>query len=170
MRHRVYGRHLGRSKDERNRLFRTLLQALFTHGTIETSQDKGKAVKGLVDKVINLAKSKNTQRLLQSYLNNKDLEERLVKEIVPKLGTRSSGFTSMIRLGTRSGDQTMMVKMSLIGAEELEPIKKEVKEKTTRKSVSEKKERTEQSVRSTTSPSKGSKSTKKRTSKLPKTI
>lgn len=125
MRHRVYGSQLGRNKDERSRLFKALLQVLFTYGTIETSQEKGKAIKGLVDKVINLAKNKNTSRLVKSYINNKDLENRLIKEIVPKLGTRSSGYTSMVRLGTRMGDQTMMVRMSLIGAEELEPIKKE---------------------------------------------
>lgn len=183
MRHRVYGRHLGRDKDERTRLFKTLLQALFTHGTIETSQGKGKAIKGLVDRVINLAKNRNSRRLLHSFVNSKDLEERLIKEIVPKLGNRTSGYTSLVRLGTRVGDRTMMVRMSLIGTEKLEPIKQvtskkteglikkevKVKEKTTRKSISEKKDRTGQSVRKTTRPSKGSKSTKRGTSRLSKT-
>lgn len=129
MRHRVYGSHLGRNKDERNRLFKSLLQALFTHGAIETSSDKAKAIKGLVDKVINLAKNKDPQRLLQSYFNNKDLQERLIKEIVPKLGDRTSGYTSVVKLGTRLGDRTMMVRMSLIGVEKLEPIKKGEREK-----------------------------------------
>lgn len=128
MRHRVYGRYLGRNKDQREALFKNLVQALFLHGTIKTSESKAKAIKGLVDKVINLAKNKNTKRLLQSYLN-KELSERLTKEIVPKLGTRSSGYTSMVRLGTRLGDRTMMVKMSLIGAEKLEPIKKVTSDK-----------------------------------------
>ncbi|KAF0242830.1 MAG: large subunit ribosomal protein L17 [bacterium] len=124
MRHRIYGKHLGRDKDERQNLFRGLVQALLTHGTITTSESKAKATKGLIDKVINLAKEKRTQGRLQSFLTDKNLQERLIKEIVPKLGTRTSGYTSMVRMGSRLGDQTMMVRMSLIGAEQLKPIEK----------------------------------------------
>lgn len=124
MRHRVYGKKLGRNKNERTALFKTLVQSLFTYGTIETSESKAKAVKGLVDKVINLAKSKNTQRLLQAYLLNKGLQERLIKEIAPKLDDRVSGYTTMLRLGVRQGDKTMMVRMSLIHSEELKPLEK----------------------------------------------
>ena len=125
MRHRVYGKHLGRDTGQRDILFKTLTKALFTHGSIETSEAKAKAIKGLIDKVVNLAKNKKTQVKAQSFLNDKNLSERLIKEIVPKLGSRNSGYTSLVRLGTRAGDQTMMVRMSLIGAEELKPIVKE---------------------------------------------
>ena len=124
MRHRVYGKKLGRNKNERTALFKSLVQSLFTYGTIETSESKAKAVKGLVDKVINLAKSKNTQRLLQAYLVNKDLQMRLIKEIAPKLDDRISGYTTLLRLGVRQGDKTMMVRMSLIHSEELKPLEK----------------------------------------------
>lgn len=123
MRHRVYGKKLGRNKNERSALFKSLVQELFLHGSITTTKSKAKAVKGLVDKIINLAKNKNTQRLLQTYLN-KDLQERLIKQIIPKLENRVSGYTGLVRIGVRSGDQTMMVKMSLIGAEELKPLTK----------------------------------------------
>ncbi len=126
MRHRVYGKKLGRNKNERTALFKSLVQELFLHGTITTSEAKAKAVKGLVDKIINLAKSKNTHRLLQAYFSNKLLQERLVKEIAPKMENRTSGYTSLVRMGTRAGDQTMMVRMSLIGAEELKPLEKKV--------------------------------------------
>lgn len=127
MRHRVYGKHLGRNKDERDNLFRGLVQALLTHGTIQTSESRAKAIKGLVDKVITSAKDKNGQGKIQSFLTDKNLRERLIKEIIPKLGTRTSGYTTVVRMGTRVGDQTTMVRMSLIGAEELKPIEKEAR-------------------------------------------
>ena len=114
MRHRRNGKKLGRNKNERTALFKSLVQSLILHGTIETSEASAKAVKGLVDKVINLAKSKNRRRLLQMYLPEKDLEERLVKEIAPKLDDRVSGYTSLIRLGERLGDRSMRVRMSII--------------------------------------------------------
>ncbi|MDP3974211.1 MAG: L17 family ribosomal protein [Candidatus Daviesbacteria bacterium] len=109
MRHRVYGKHLGRDKDTRETLFKGLVQAIFTHGTIATSEAKAKSIKGLVDKVINLAKEK------------KFYQFGLTKEILAKLGDRTSGYTSLVKMGRRPGDQTMRVKMSLIGAEEIKP-------------------------------------------------
>lgn len=115
MRHRVYGYKLGRNIDERSRLFKSLVSSLFTYGTITTSETKAKAIKGMVDRVINLAKDKKIYRF------------GLTKEVLPKLGNRTSGYTSMIKVSTRNGDQTRMVKMSLIGAEQLKPIKKEEK-------------------------------------------
>lgn len=127
MRHRVYGKKLGRNKDERDTLFKSLAYNLFSHGTIETSQTKAKAIKGLVDKIINLAKDKTSKHLLQTYVSSKLLQERLIKEIAPKMQNRVSGYTSLVRLGKRLGDNTMMVKMSLIGVEELKPVVKEVR-------------------------------------------
>lgn len=136
MRHRVYGKHLSKNKDERDRLFKNLIRSLFTYGTIKTSWAKAKAIKGLVDRVINLAKEKKTQPQVQSFLTDKNLQERLIKEIVPKLAGRTSGYTSMVQVGLRLGDQTMMVRMSLIGAEELRPnVKEEKKILTTKKEV-----------------------------------
>ncbi|MDP3948135.1 MAG: L17 family ribosomal protein [bacterium] len=117
MRHRVYGKHLGRDKDQRKNLFKGLVYSLLSHGTIQTSEAKAKAIKGLVDKVINSGK-KNPKSIPQ------DLHE-LMGRVIPKLGTRTSGFTQVVRMGTRLGDQTTMVRMSLIGAEELKPISKE---------------------------------------------
>lgn len=116
MRHRVYGKHLGRNKDQRRSLFKGLVYSLFFSGTIQTSEAKAKAIKGLVDKIINSAK-KNPKSIPQ------DLQE-LVGRIIPKLGARTSGFTTVVRVGTRLGDQTMMVKMSLIGAEGMKPLEK----------------------------------------------
>ena len=125
MRHRIYGKHLGRNNDERQTLFKGLVCSLISYGSIQTSETKAKAIKGLIDKVINVAKNKDTRRLLQNYLADKNLQERLIKEIVPKLGNRNSGYTRLVRLGARLGDQTMMVRLSLIGSEELKPISRE---------------------------------------------
>lgn len=166
MRHKVYGKKLGRNIDERGVLFKSLVHNLFSYGTIETTEAKAKSVKGLIDKIINLAKSersssssKNSQRMIQSYFNNRSLEDRLVKDLLPKMQSRTSGYTSLIRVGRRSGDNTMVVRMSLIGSEELKPVEKKGKgrvqgtvEKTkeTKKITSEKKgdtKRIEKSVK-----------------------
>ena len=124
VRHRVYGRHLGRDKNQRQALFKSLVRSLFTYGTIETSETKVKAIKGLVDKLINLAKNKNTQHMIQSFFTTKALRERIIKEVAPKLSDRQSGYTSTIRVGSRAGDNAMVVRMSLINNEKLKPFEK----------------------------------------------
>lgn len=121
MRHRVYGKKLGRNANERTTLFRQLVQDLILHGSIQTTETKAKAVKGLVDKIINQAKSKNTQRLLQTFFNNKQIREKLVKDIAPNLKDRTSGYTSVVKLGQRKGDNAMVVRMSLLLSEEGNP-------------------------------------------------
>lgn len=143
MRHRVYGKHLGRDKNQRKALLRSLLSSLLTYGTIQTTEAKAKAVKGLVDKVINLAKNKQNESPLRSFLTDKKLKDRLVADIAPKLIGRTSGYTSVVRMGPRVGDNATIVRMSLIGMEKLEPPKKE-------ETVKPKKEQSKRAVKKVT--------------------
>jgi len=46
------------------------------------------------------------------------LVNKLVDKIVPSLGSRTSGFTRIVRLGKRQGDDAMMVKMELVDYKE----------------------------------------------------
>lgn len=138
---------MGRDINERKALFKSLIYSLFNYGTIETTDSKAKAVRGLVDKVINLAKDKKTQSNLQRYINAKPLRSRLIEELMPKLKDRNSGYTSLVRLGRRQGDNAMMVKMSLIGNEALKPINKETVKK-------QSKPKEDQTLKKKTQPSK----------------
>lgn len=114
MRHKVYGKHLSRTKNQRTALFKNLVQSLILSEKIETTEAKAKAIKGLVDKIINQAKSPTTRRLVSQYLVSKKTQEKLVKDILPRLASRNSGYTSIIRLGKRLGDDSMIVKMTLL--------------------------------------------------------
>ena len=59
MRHRVDGYKLGRLTQHRWAMFRNLLVGLFRHERIETTEAKAKAMRGLADHVITLAKREN---------------------------------------------------------------------------------------------------------------
>lgn len=133
MRHKVYGKHLGRDKNQRNALFKNLVRSLILWEKIETTESKAKAIKGFVDKIINAAKTPNTRRLVSQFLIDKKAQEKLIKELTPKLKNRTSGYTSITKLGKRLGDGAMMVKMRLL----LEEVKnKEPKESSTSTKVS----------------------------------
>lgn len=126
MRHRVYGSHLSRNKDERTALFKNLVQSLFLHGSIQTTEKKAKAIKGLVDRIITQAKNKNHRLTIATFVNNKQALEKLTSEVLPGLSSRNSGYTSLIKVGQRKGDGAMMVKMSLL-MEEKNSVKKGLK-------------------------------------------
>jgi len=129
VRHRVYGKHLGRDKNQRTALFKSLVGALILHGSIETTETKAKAIKGLVDRVITQAKSKNTRDLVSSYLTQKSVQEKLFKVVVPAVSSRNSGYTSVVKLGRRLGDNAMKVRMTILMEEKKEKVESTVKAK-----------------------------------------
>lgn len=128
MRHRVYGKHLGRDKNQRTALFRGLVRSLILHQSIQTTETKVKAIKGLVDKLISAAKKKTpaSLKVVNSYIPDNEISKKLVEEIAPAFKDRSSGFTNTVRLGTRAGDGAMMTRISLINDKDKE-VKKEKK-------------------------------------------
>jgi large subunit ribosomal protein L17 len=94
---------------------------------IETTEAKAKAIKGLVDTLVTQAKSPNTRRLVSQFLTDKNLEERLVSDLAPRLSDRNSGYTSVVKLGLRPGDGAMVVQMSLLLSSELVAKKSETR-------------------------------------------
>jgi len=145
MRHRVFGRKLGRDVKSRKALFKNLINALIEHQEIKTTEAKAKAIKGLVDKFVSRAKKKDlhSRRLVFSFLQNQKMVNKLFEEIAPRFRQRSSGFTRIIKLGRRKGDAAMVVKMEFVEGEEMkekskskiesEPVTKKTKNKPKKK-------------------------------------
>ena len=133
MRHRVFGRKLGRDVKARKALFKNLINALIEHHEIKTTEAKAKAIKGLVDRFVSRAKKKDlhSRRLVFSFLQNKKMVNKLFEEIAPRFKSRTSGFTRIIKLGRRRGDAAMMVKMEFVegGKIEEKPATTEITEK-----------------------------------------
>lgn len=137
MRHRVKGRRLGRDKNHRKALFKSLVTSLVLHEEIKTTEAKAKAVKGLVDKLISRAKAGtlHSRRLLASFLPSQEAVAKLMDTLGPRFRDRASGFTRITRLGKRKGDQAPIVKMEL-----MEKAEEKIKEKGEEKKKEKKKE------------------------------
>jgi large subunit ribosomal protein L17 len=114
VRHNYYGRKLNRNKNERTSLFRNLVRSLILSESIQTTNAKAKAIQPTVDKLINQAKSPSTRTLANQFVVDKTAFEKLVKELTPKMKSRNSGYTSIIKVGRRAGDDARMVTMRLI--------------------------------------------------------
>ena len=116
MRHRVYGKHLSRSKNERLALFRGLIRSLVLEGSLTTTEAKAKAIKPTIDKLVTAGRknSPSSLRLIQSAVQQSEVIKKLLEEITPVYKQRSSGFTKVVRLGQRQGDGAMIVKMTWV--------------------------------------------------------
>ncbi len=90
------------------------MRSLLLSGSIQTTETKAKAIKGIIDKIITQAKSPTTQRFISQFLTDKTITEKLIKDVAPRLSDRTSGYTSIIKMGKRLGDGAMVVKMSLL--------------------------------------------------------
>ena len=110
MRKQVFGRHLKRDTNERKALFKGLASSLVIYERIQTTEDKAKAVKPQVEKLVTTAKRGDTQAhsLLQPYLNAQALK-KMMTDIGPRFKNRPGGYTRIVRMGPRLQDNAMMV-------------------------------------------------------------
>ncbi|OGG20517.1 50S ribosomal protein L17 [Candidatus Gottesmanbacteria bacterium RIFCSPHIGHO2_02_FULL_40_13] len=106
MRHQVFGRKLNRDVKERKALFRSLVSALITKGKIKTTLAKAKAIRGLAEKLVTLAKKESSagRMKLTSFLIKSDLVKKIIQDIAPKFLDRKGGYVRIRRIGQRIGD------------------------------------------------------------------
>ncbi|MBU2577981.1 50S ribosomal protein L17 [Patescibacteria group bacterium] len=128
MRKQVFGRQLNRTKNQRQALFKGLINSLILKGEIETSLAKGKSIISQAEKLVTKAKNGtlNDRRIIFRFLNKRDSVNRLVEEIAPLFKERKGGYLRLVRVGQRKGDQTEMVRVSF--TEKVEPFKQQKEE------------------------------------------
>jgi len=116
MRHRKDGYKLGRLTQHRWAMFRNLLTGLFRHERIETTEAKAKAVRGLADHVVTLAKRENlhARRQVLSLVPDNEVVGRIFDTIAARFSDRQGGYTRIIKAGYRRGDAAPMVLLELV--------------------------------------------------------
>ncbi len=131
MRHRNAGYKLGRVTQHRWALFRNLLVALFRHERIQTTEAKAKAVRGLADHMITLAKRDNlhARRQVLSMVPDTEVVGQLFGTIAPRFGDRNGGYTRLIKAARRPGDNAPMVLLELVDRTETPKDKEKKAEK-----------------------------------------
>ncbi|MES0359343.1 MAG: 50S ribosomal protein L17 [Anaerolineales bacterium] len=123
MRHKIAGKKLSRSKDQRRALRRIMINQLFTHERIRTTRAKAQAIRGQAEKLITLAKRGNSagdaqmvhaRRLAAARMDDPEMVKKLFDDIAPRFEDRPGGYTRILKLGPRYGDSAEMVLIELI--------------------------------------------------------
>lgn len=133
MRHKKRGRQLGRDTHHRRALFRNLVTSLLEHERIETTEAKGKEIRGIADRMITLGKQGNlaARRRAASYLMTPATVSKLFAEIAPRFIQRQGGYTRLIRTRVRNGDGAKMAVVELVVQGKLQQPKNTEKPKET---------------------------------------
>ena len=116
MRHRVKGRRLKRTSEQKLALKRGLAQALIERGAIETTEARAKELRPCVEKLITKAKSGtlHDRRLAGRHVPKREINDKLFTEVGPKFASRAGGYTRILKTGHRKGDGAEMARIELV--------------------------------------------------------
>jgi len=125
MKHRVFGKKLGRTHNQRQALLKNLTRSIFIHGSIKTTNAKAKAVHSLIEKLSTKIITKDeliAKRELFKVLQDQTWVNNVVAEFKKVFGDQSSNFTKIEKIKFRYGDDALVVRLSFV-----KPIKFSVK-------------------------------------------
>jgi len=116
MRHRISGKQLGRTRHQRQALFRSLARAIFIHGSICTTRAKAQAVVPLIEKICRLCQKSHqgdlsSRRHIFAIFQDRLFVNRIVKAIAVAYADRQSNFTKTSTVKRRQGDDALIVKL-----------------------------------------------------------
>jgi large subunit ribosomal protein L17 len=129
MRHNKHHASLGVTVEHRRAMMSNLTAALITHGRIETTLAKAKALRPFVEKVITKAKQAATKtekkdaihlrRLALSDVRDETAVTKLFNETHKEFTNRNGGYTRIYKLGQpRQGDAAEMALIEFVKADD----------------------------------------------------
>ena len=151
MRHNKRKHKLGVSGPHRSAMMGNLMTALITHGRIETTISKARALRPVIEKIITLAKKAEKandaarklhyRRLAIARVRDKNAVAKLFDELVTEFTDRNGGYTRIYKLGQRIGDAAEMGLIEFVDANDegysKKPKKKAAKKKAPKEAVKE---------------------------------
>jgi large subunit ribosomal protein L17 len=139
MRHKVYGRRLGRDTSHREALRKNMVADLICHEEIVTTEAKARMLRPTAEKLITLAKrgiangkenpsaTVHARRLVAARVarfrrvqregggfDDVDVVQKLFNEIAPRYESRPGGYTRIVKMNLRPGDNAKMAKIMLV--------------------------------------------------------
>ncbi len=116
MKHHAGMRKLGRERNQRRALLRSLAVNLIRDGRIRTTEAKAKELRPFIERLVTHAKKDtvSARRLVASRLGGEIKSKKLFTDIAPKYTDRQGGYTRVIKLPTRQGDQSKMALIEFV--------------------------------------------------------
>lgn len=105
MRHHKKGRTLGRPRDQRTALLKSLMRSLIVHERISTTEAKAKEIRPLVEKLVTRARTDTVanRRIVSARLGDAAAVKKLFTVVAPRYKDRAGGY---LRIVKRAPSQT----------------------------------------------------------------
>ena len=109
------GRKLGRERDQRKALIKSILNSFFVYEKIKTTEAKAKEVSRFAEKIITKAKKGGVsqRRFLARFFSPKTVK-KIIEETAPRYKDRKGGYLRIIKLGPRQSDGAKMAIIELV--------------------------------------------------------
>ena len=116
MRHLNGYRKLGRKSAHRRAMLRNMATSLVLHERIDTTVQKAKEVRSVVEKMITLGKrgDLHARRAAASYLFDDEAVKKLFDSLASRFKERSGGYTRILKRGVRVGDSAELATLELV--------------------------------------------------------
>ena len=129
MRHQKRGRKFNRTASHRKAMMSNLASALVLHKRIQTTDAKGKELRGFIERLVTYAKKGDlhSRRLIQKRIqgkNSKQIANILIYDIAPTYESRNGGYTRLVKIRNRKNDNAAV---SLIEFVDMSPTVVDVK-------------------------------------------
>lgn len=116
MRHLNGYRKLGRRTDHRRAMLRNLTTSVVLHERIDTTVQKAKEIRSLVEKMVTLGKrgDLHARRTAASYLFDDAAVVKLFGDLAGRFKTRNGGYTRILKRGVRVGDSAQLATLEFV--------------------------------------------------------
>lgn len=106
MRHHHKGRTLGRPKNQRGALLRSLARSLVIHESISTTDAKARELRPFIEKLVTRARvdSVANRRLTMSRIQDEEATQKLFTAIGPRYKERPGGYTRIVKRAKRGAN------------------------------------------------------------------
>lgn len=120
MRHQNSGKNLSRNSSHRKAMFKNMMVSLLRHELIQTTLPKAKELRRFIEPMITLAKEDtlHRRRLAYARLCDRNIVQKLFKEIGPFYKSRPGGYLRILKNNFRKGDSAPMAIVELVGRRE----------------------------------------------------
>ena len=138
MRHRVKTKILGRDKEHRMSMLKTLSTQLVMHEGLTTTVTKAKYLRPHVEKLITKARGGghfNNVKYMKKMLSTDEAVRKILSDIGPRNKTRAGGYTRIIKVGNRLGDHASMARIELVEKPVIKKPPKKMGKKAVKKDV-----------------------------------
>ena len=109
-------RRFGGTASHQKSMMGNLVASLIAAEAIVTTEAKAKALRPIAEKMITKARKGgvHNQRLVVSFIRDKEMASKLFTEIGPRYADRPGGYTRILKLGPRDGDNAPMARIELV--------------------------------------------------------